>query len=428
MEWWSFLKTLWAISALIVLALACVAIWRGRGIFVWQKSIKAELAELKAYAQQNSLPIKRGVRIIEDTCSKVMQSLSPEFGELQALPLYIKSIAACFHPNSDCPERQVRVKSLLQTLEKSLNGFDCILQRPGFNKLKSINIRKIKKIQAGYLRLSESFLYQWVSSHKKMIQRFSHLHLLLFLDPLVWLVYLSRRLTTLMLIKYLMVDLYIFVGRLALETYGDIDTSIPDEGEAALEETLAELEALENNTGANGDPQVHEIRNQLVGFPALLFSNPTFDRWWSSVRKAATVISTKHFPEADHPLEEAALGPLLESARRWAGKIAKGNEHLLTSYLYNVRLETLYRTKSLSDAVIPQSVQNIIKKSYKTYGWLKWPLKVYRWGKRAAPWKIALEIGWAVSKKASLAYIHAKTFDMVCEELEKVYYLSRESG
>ncbi|HEA70050.1 MAG TPA: hypothetical protein ENI07_25045 [Desulfobacterales bacterium] len=428
MEWWYFLRALWAISALIILLTAFFIIWRVKGIFSWKRSLKEELKELKSFAEQNGLQVKKGVKIIEDTCGEVFKSFSPDIEELRELPLYIRTIASCFYPNSDCPELQISIGSFLRSLEKSLNQFDLILRRPGFKKLKSINIRKIRDIRRWYLRLSGSVLYRWVSVHKKMIQQMARFRLFLFLDPFSWLVYLSRYLTTLVLIKYLMADLYIFIGRLAIEAYSDTDTSIQNQGEKELEKTLEELDALENDDEPKGDPQIQEVRNQLVGFSSMAISNPNIKKWRSAVHKAAEIISKKHFPDSDFSLEEAALGPLLESARAWAGKVSKGREHPLIRRLYRARLGTIYRAKNLSDNFISKSLQNIIKKSYKTYGWLKWPSKVFRMAKKVTPLKISLAIGWEVSKKASLAYIHGKTFDMACEELDRVYRLSRSAS
>jgi hypothetical protein len=53
-------------------------------------------------------------------------------------------------------------------------------------------------------------------------------------------------------------------------------------------------------------------------------------------------------------------------------------------------------------------------------------MKVYTSAKKGSPWKIAIEVGWTVSKKASLVYIYGKTFDKACKELERVYHQSRE--
>ncbi len=421
MEWLDFFKTLWAILTFIILTVALVAAWRVRGIFSWQKSLKAELAALKIAAGQDRGPIKSGAQIIEDTCTNVFQSLSPEIGELRDLPIYIKSIAACFHPDSDCPELQISVNAFLMSLEKSLTQFDRILKRPGFRRLKTVNLHKIGQLHQRYRRLSEFSLFRWILAHRKMIRRISRVRLFLFLDPVVWLVYFSNQLTTLVFFKYLMVDIYLFIGKLSLEAYSEAEISIPDEGEKELRETLEELYALGNDGGPKFDSQIQEIRNQLVGFPSILISNPTFAKWQAAVHDAALIIAKNHFPDSGYPIEEAALGPLLESVRTWAGKVSQGTQRLLTRRLFNLRLETIYKAKNLSESAIPKAMQGFIKKLYKTYGWLKGPLKVYRLVRKATPWKISLEVGWAVSKKAGLAYIHGRAFDTACEELEQVY-------
>ncbi len=426
MEWWPVLKAIWAVSATVVLGGALIVLWRTRGAFGWNRSLKKELSALRASAGEQSLPIQKGIEIIDDTCRHVFKSLSPDLRELQDIPAYLKSIAACFYPDSDCPEQQISIRALLQSLEKSLNQLDYILQRPGFNRLRAINLRTIKKSHQWYQQLSGFFLYQWLMAHLPTFRWISPLRLLLFLDPLVWAVYLSRRLTTLVLVKYLMVDLYLFIGKLALDAYNETDTFIEKEQEEQLEETLVELEGLSEPPAQEGDPRIQAIRDGLVGLPSLLMANPTFAQWKAAVGEAVAIISKTYFPDAPDPLEEAAIGPLLESMRTWARRVSGGKEHIFASRLYNLRLETLFKAKNLSDALLPRSVQQIIKTTYKTYGWLKWPIRAYRLIRNFTPWKLSLEVGWIVSKKASLAYIYGNTFDMACEECDRVYRLSRE--
>jgi hypothetical protein len=183
---------------------------------------------------------------------------------------------------------------------------------------------------------------------------------------------------------------------------------------------------LEDKEEPHMDPQIKEIRNRFVGFPSMMTSNPTFIEWKNAVHEAAGYISKKYFPESDSPLEEAALGPLLENARSWIATFGKGKEFPVLRRFYKTRLDTLYRVKSLSDIILPKPLRIFADKALKTYAWLKWPMKVYRSAKKGSPWKIAIEVGWTVSKKASLVYIYGKTFDKACKELERVYYQSRE--
>ncbi len=426
MDGWFYFKIFWAALSLIILGTTSIILWRMRGILSWKRSLKSELEELKKNAEKAKSPRKESIQIVESRCRKIFHSFSPEIGEVRDITGYFISIAACFHPQSDRPELQITISHFLQSLEKSLGRFDRILQRRGFKKLQSINIRNIKSARRWYLRISKSFLYKWYFHYQKKIQRFSQLRLFLLPDPFVWLAYLSYHLTLLIFIKYLMVDLYLFFGKLAVEAYDNERTPIQGEGEEELQKTLEELESLEDKEEPHMDPQIKEIRNRFVGFPSMMTSNPTFIEWKNAVHEAAGYISKKYFPESDSPLEEAALGPLLENARSWIATFGKGKEFPVLRRFYQTRLDTLYRVKSLSDIILPKPLRIFADKALKTYAWLKWPMKVYRSAKKGSPWKIAIEVGWTVSKKASLVYIYGKTFDKACKELERVYYQSRE--
>jgi hypothetical protein len=145
----------------------------------------------------------------------------------------------------------------------------------------------------------------------------------------------------------------------------------------------------------------------------------------NAIYEAADIISRRHFPDARFPLEEAALGPLLERTCSWIGTLGEGERIGPLRHLYRMRLDTLYRAKSLSHTLLPKPAQKFVQKTLRTYGWLKWPLKTYRWAKRSSPWRFALALGWQAAKKAAVAYLYGRTFDKACQELERVYSQSR---
>jgi hypothetical protein len=426
MDGWFFFRLFWSALALMTLLSAMIFLIKARGILSWKKSLKKEIKKLQRRSTEATGPAKQAVGIIENRCKEIFSSFSPEVSELQDLPKFIKSIAACYHPQSDQPELQMTISSLLNSLDKSLGRFDQILQRAGFKRLRGVNIRHITGARQWYLRLSASHVYKWYFRHHNKIRRISQFRLFLFYDPFMWLAYLSNRLTLLLLIKYLMVDLYLYFGNLAAEVYADQEDDREINGaQEDLEKTLEKLDSLEDKQNHQLDPAIQEIRNRLIGLTAILTSNPTLSDCKSAVYHAAMIISIKYFPESDTPLPEAALGPLLERSRNWIAKLSKGEDYLLIRRFYQVRLDTLYRAKNVSDLILPKALKIIVEKTYATYGWVKWPLKVYRWAKKRSPWIIALNLGWFAAKKASIAYILGNTFDRTCEELEIVYHQSR---
>ena len=427
MDGWYYLKLFWASLTLITLILVGITLVKTRGVLFWRQSLNKELDELRQRSGRSAGPTKLAIQLVENRCREVLSSSSPEIGEMINLPQFIQRIAACYHPASEHPELRVSIGSLVQGVEMSLGRFDHILNRPGFRRLRRINIGNIKNAHHWYARISSSRFFSWYFRYQKAIRRILRSRVILIPDPFMWLAYLSNRLTLLLLIKYLMIDLYLFFGKLAIEAFGHKDTAHPEEFETEedLENTLQELNSFEDITEPAMDPEIKVIREGLIGFLSVLTATPGLTEWKNAVYEAGRIVSRKYFPESVNPLEEAALGPLLERSRHWIGTLGKGEEYLLARYLYRMRLDTLYRAKNFSDLVLSKPIKIFLEKAFKTYGWFKWPFTVYRWAKRRSPWGIAMEVGWLTVKKSSIVYIYGKTFDQACKELEMVYHQSR---
>ncbi|MGD2270860.1 MAG: hypothetical protein PVI06_10720 [Desulfobacterales bacterium] len=423
MEGWFYLKLLWASATLITLILVIFVLIKSRGIFLWRRALHTELFELRQRACQAEIPTKLAIQLVENRCREVLSAFSPDIRELGTLPRFIHNIAACYHPKSEQPAMRVTTGAFLQGIDKTLDRFDAIINRTGFKRLRSVSIRNIKNAHRWYNRISTSPFFSWYFRYKKAIRQILRSRLIILPDPFIWLAYLSNRLTLLLLVKYLMIDLHIFFGKLAIEAFGHQDAADGDglETKEGLEATLQALSSHEEMNEFVMDPEVKQIREGLLGFVAVVTSTPSLTEWKNAVHAAGRIISKKYFPEAQNPLEEAALGPLLERSRHWIGTLGKGDQYLLSRYFYKMRLETLYRAKNLSELVLSRPFKMFLEKAFKTYGWFKWPFTVYRWVKRRSPWFIAVEVGWLAVKKSSMAYIYGKTFDQACKELEMVY-------
>lgn len=223
------------------------------------------------------------------------------------------------------------------------------------------------------------------------------------------------------------------MGKLALNAY-DIEKSTgSDDEKETLENALEGLSmaADDKEEGDDAviselsDPELVELRMRLISFRHLIMSNPTFGQWKAAVIEAAGIISGKYFPESERPLEEAAIGPLVERGRHWISTFRKAEDYPLLGKFYGVRLKTLRKAKDFSSAITGGRLWPVIGKAGKVWSWLKWPWKAYRLAKKASPWGIAAEIGWAGARKSGLAYLCHKTFTLACFELEQVYKESR---
>jgi hypothetical protein len=389
----------------------------------------AELNAIEQTALQTTGPQSCSLQVITRRCRSILEDISPEVAELKYLPTYIQSIAACYHPANDHPELQATVGAMINSFAASLDRLDYILRRPGFKKIRMLNVSQIRNTRKWYRRFAESTAIRWWCHHRQTIQRVATFRLFLYTDPLMLLAYVSNRLTILILLKYLLADLYLFLGKVVVDAFENspISSVEYETSEAELQATLEELntagESMQSSEYSS-DPQIAAIRRQLVGFNALLTATPTPKTWYAAIIEAAEIIAKKYYPNAPKPIEEAKLGPLLDKIRLWIDTLSRGDQYLITRQLYRLKIETLYRAKDLPTR-IPSSVKSIIGKGYSAYGWLKWPMRVYRWAKRRSPWTVAVTIGWHAAKKASLAYLYGRAFDHACRGLESVYRESR---
>lgn len=426
MDWWQIIKFCWGGIGLAAAIAAFVVVWRARGTVSWHRAIQKELISLKNQSLDATPERRSAIEIIHTRCKDVSHSLSPGIGDMETIRAYIRSIAACFFPEAKEPELCISLGNMIQSIDASLARFNMILNRHEFARLKTIRIKTIERLYARVDVLAHKPVLRWYLKYNRKIRGAAGIGLFILPDPLSWLFFLSRRLVFLVLLKLLVMDLYLFLGGLALKAYDRKEDAFVDEGETTLENTLEQLYDLNGMASGEQDPDILEIRKSLVGFPAMMVKNPTFDQWWQAILDAARVVAAKHFPESPAPLKEAALGPLLVSTRSWLNTLAKGEGILIVRYIYKTRLDTLFQAKDLADIALPPLVRKVIRRAFNTYGLLKWPLKAYRWSKKTSLPAIALNVGWLVGKKTVIVLICGRSFDLVCHELDLVYQLSKD--
>ena len=429
MDWWSTLHILQGVLAFGVMLLttaSIIVVWRLRGILNWKRSLSKELKGLNKEAEAAGERKKQALKIVRERCYEVWHSTSPEMKELADISVYVHSIATCYYPGLEKPELRITIGRFLKSAHDSVDRLELILRRPGFQRLRGVRIRHIRRSYEWYDRVSQYWIVRFVSRYRKLVTRIFQFRLVILPDPFSWLAYLSNRLTMLTLTRCLLVDAYLFVGRLAVHAYNEEGKEEPIPSELGeLEKTLEDFDSLEPSEPDVTDPQLLEIRNRLVGFPSMLIFSPGLEDWKKAVERAAKVIAGKYFPDTERPLEEAALGPLLTRSQIWIKSLCKTEKIPVVKRFHRIQIQSLYRMKSFTDIWLPKQVRIFAKKTWDMYRWMKWPLMVYRGVKKSSPAGIAMDVGWMVSKKAFTNFICRSTFDMACQELEMIYSQSR---
>lgn len=423
MDWLYIIKIFWASLSFLGLVFFLVILSRAGSVFRWKRALKHEIETLEHGCEEDSARYF-GIDVIRKKCLEIFSSTSPEIMDLRDIPVFVTDIASCFYPSSERPELEVSIGSMVKSLDLVLSRFESITERPGFWRLRAVRIRHLKDSVDYYSLISESFFYKWYQKYRNWIQAILKINLYLVPDPFSWLAYLSRRLLLLMLTKCLLADIYLFVGKLALNAYDLERQSLSDDEKEALEsalEGLSEVSEDQDVLPGLSDPELVSIRKRFTSIRKLVLSNPTYGEWKAAIIEAAGIIAKKHFTQSERAIDEAALGPLVGRMRHWLGAFRRAEDYPMLGRFYGVRLRTLKRTKDLSNSVTEGKFWPVIDKAGKAWVWLKWPWKAYRLAKKASPWGIAAEIGWFGVKKAGLAYLCQKTFTLACFELDQVY-------
>jgi len=311
MDWWltwHILQGVLAFGVMVLTATSIIVVWRLRGILNWKRSLSDELKGLNKEAEAAGERKKQALKVVRERCHRLWHATSPELRELADISVYVHSIATCYYPGLEKPELRISIGRFLKSAHDSVDRLELILRRPGFQRLRGIRIRHIRNSYEWYDRVSQYWIIRCVSRYRKLVTKIFQLRLVILPDPFSWLAYLSNRLTMLTLTRCLLVDVYLFVGRLAIQAYDEEgkEELIPSElGE--LEKVLEDLDSLEPSEPDVTDTRILEIRNRLVGFSSILISSPGLEDWKKAVGRAAKVIARKYFPDAKRPLEEACL-------------------------------------------------------------------------------------------------------------------------
>ena len=415
-----------AFGAMVLAVAGILFIWRLRGVLSWKHSLRNELKGLNREAKAAGETRQQALKAVLERCQRAWRATFPELRELADLSAYVHSIAACYHPGVENPELRITTGRFLKSTQESVHRLELILRRPGFQRLRRVRIRHIRQSYEWYNRVSQYWIVRCFSRYRKLIRRLFQLRLVILPDPFSWLAYFSNRLAMMTLTRCLLVDVYLFVGKLAIQAYDEEDKeeAIPAEMDE-LEKTLEDLDSLKPSEPNITDPQVQEIRNRLVGFTAMLVSAPGLEHWKKAVAQTAKVIAKKYFPDSECPLEEAALGPLLTRSQIWIKSVCETENIPVVKRLHRIPIKSLYSAKSFTNTLLPKQLRTFAKKTWDMYRWMKWPLKVYRWIKKGSPVGIAMDVGWVLAKNGLINLICRRTFDMAYQELELVYSQSR---
>jgi hypothetical protein len=422
-------RVVWAFLGVITALTAAVIVWRVRGLFSWERSQRHELAALRRQQKAADGIVKKAYAEILCSCEAIWRSPSLDLDRVNSLPAYWRRIAACYYPDEPQPELCLSVGQLLAVAQQLADRLNALLRLPGFKRLGRLRVGQVRRTIRWYQQLTAQPVVAWLMARRRTIRTFRHTLRFVLPDPLVWIAYLSQRLTVMMAVRCVLIDLYLSTGKIAMEAYDARRKSIPaGQGEKASHTTLdAYGQALETESRPLPD-ELEKIRSALTGLPGRLWQPPGVEEWYRAVQQAAHVIAAGHFPDSPSPLDEAVCRVLLDRARYWLETMAAARRLPVVRPLYGISLKRLQQIKAVTESDLLRWTGKVAGSVWSAWRWARWPVQLLRWIRRRSPAGIALELGSTLALKAMHNYLSRYGFDRACQELDIVYRLSNHSN
>jgi len=389
------------VAAVVVLILAVYL----KNIFLWRKALRNDLSNLMKNREARHPQARMALGLVADKCRIVFASHASSDDLSKEISVWLSSIAGCFHPDSLNPELQATPARIIRCLDSSMGHYDRILARPGFSSVSSLLIKDIRSASS-LVRSKTRSTNPKTPLHKSLVHAI-------------------RNFRSMWLMKYLLADALLYLGCLAVEIYDERSPAFAKGDAEIIEETLREISGLSPDELVAYPEEILRIRNSIVGLPGILVKEPTPGALGLALVKTAETLAAGYFPRSLDPLGEAKIGPLTSRCRMFLSSIGKAGDYPMQGKILSIRLSTLLQARSISQAFIPKKIQGILEKTLDTYGWLKWPLRVYLMTSQGVFWKFAADAGWFAGRKALLVVFFGRCFDKAVKEIDQVYRLSK---
>ncbi len=372
---------LFGVSVLITVTLYCL-----KDVFLWRKALKRELAGLAKKRETCPPQTRKALLLVANQSLSALSISSRSESAIRQIPLWLTTLAGCYYPGESEPCLQATPERIIRSVEASLPRYQKILRRPGFHHVARLSIRDIAETPGftGFI----------------------------------------RRFRSLWLMRYLVADLLLYLGELAVAVYSEQHPS-PNGGVAAdVEETLREISSLQPSTQMTYPENIQRIRNSLVGIPGILVKEPTPAELGVALVSVSEILAASCFPDSSVPLHEAKIGPLVSRLGVFLSSVSRREDYPLRARILSLRLSTLFNPGRLSDRLLPRKIEERLEKTLRVSGWLKWPLKVYLMTSSGVFWKFAADAGWYAGRKTLLVLFFGRCFDQAVQEIDTVFRLS----
>jgi hypothetical protein len=361
--------------------------------------------------------------VVIERCTQAYRDPFPKAEKIRDLVKLVRDVAQCYYPEIEHPEYAVRCGRLLWAARHMSERTAELLCSPGFGRLAGLRLRNIKKFYNWYLKLRRNSVLRTVNRWNNASSWVLRSRLVIFPDPFSWLAFLSHRLILMSLLRCILTDLFLGVGRLAVDCYDEEDPAADDDDTGAAD--VPGPGWFQRGEEGYPDPRIREIRRSLPGMTDSLNLRQWGLRWRRAVERAALVFASDQFPSARNPIEEASFGALVERLSAWLLELSRIERKSAVHAILRVRLGKVLGFRDLAEGDAAVLLGRTFRSLKDIYSGIRAPVKAARWLSKGSAGKAALEAGWTFAGRAFASYFFRYGFDLACREIDTLYRKSR---
>lgn len=407
------------LSLLLALLLLGAIIWRRQLLALWQwrQSLRRQIKQLQAAVDHAATPQhQRANAVIYAKIKEIQGQIEPSLAPLQALPGFCREVARVYYPQAKDPLTEARIGDAVEAAQRALDRLDQILRQPGVDLLRRVRIHQVRRASRRYQQLRNHWLGRLYIRYQRWLTRFSRLRLLLFPDLVSLVLFSSQHLTLLLLTRFFLLDVYLFVGRMVMATLG---RHTNDTTAAATDfPSVEELETLLGDMAEEPhDPYIQTLREHLTGWRRLAVSTPEFSEARQTLWAMTEHVAKREFPDSPYPMEEATLEVIVIHLRSWLAHIADGQQRPVIKRIYTVRISWLVQGRRWLEQ-IPTDAQQAVGQAYRAW-------RASRQTRKTSP------LGWlrqgatVAAQRLLLRWLFKRLFDLTYREISRIYRASK---
>ncbi|GJL77229.1 MAG: hypothetical protein NPINA01_02180 [Nitrospinaceae bacterium] len=323
----------------------------------------------------------------------------------------LEQIASTFHPQSKAPLMEARLGKLLEAFLELKNRILVFSRIKGVRRFTQFRLRHVH-----YLSRAWQKKQQWQESavgrafsRYKLAGLFQWLYLLIrFMDLTFWMFKMLGYILHDIVLKILLIRWYLTLGELAIAVYSEQS----EDPELQADELLSQLGSIPEQEIPDELPSgVREIADASRN--GLMFKMSSLE-WGEAKGIYACLVKNiagHYFPQADQPLYEVKLYPLIMAVSRLSDQVASIRNKPVLNKLLGIRVSHLLLAKDAMDFVNESELGAWLKK-YPIGRFMKISRLLYQTVQKKHPGVLFKDFAFFLVKEAGkrwiLVYLHDK--------------------